>query len=935
MIKKIFFIIVLIFSTIDVLTQERPPIQEYNTKDYNAENQNWDISQGDNQHIYIANNKGLLEFDGSKWELYLVPNKAILRSVYAIKNRIYTGNYMDFGYWEKDKNNVLVYTSLSDELNIPLIEDEQFWKIISIGDLILFQSLNRIYIYNPINQTYKYISSDTSITGLYEFNNDIYFQEINKGLYVLKNGAAILVSENEVLKDNIIVDIFNQNDMLLFLTQDKGFFTLIDDKLSLSATLNNETILNSSFYSAVELSNGNLLLGTISKGLIEIDKLGKIHYQINNSNGLSNNTVLSVFEDYENNVWVALDKGINCINFNSPYKVFNDEDGILGTVYASRIFNNNLYIGSNQGLFYKPLDSDKDFDFIEGTQGQIWCLIEYDNSLFCGSNFGTFMINGKEAKKIAGVQGTWSIKPIANNPNLLLQGNYNGLNILEKKGGSWQFRNKIEGFDISSRHFELLSDSEIFVNHGYKGVYQLKIDKDFSKVIKLDKNSSIIKSEKSSIFKYNDKIMYANNKGMYEFSEGIFIKDTLLSSIYEKGGYISGNTVFDDKKNNLWVFTKKNINRISQGTLSNQPKVKSVPIPYSLRNGFSGYENIIHLKNNEYLLGTSSGYIIIDLNKLETLDTNHSIEITQIKSIKHTNNDTYKIINSNLTGEFENNDNNLEFFYTVPDYDKYHEIQYQYRLNGMYDQWSDWTTTSNAVFKNLPFGEYTFIVRGKVADKLTSSKSYSFQISRPWYLSNFFILLYIVGFLLFSTIMHNAYKIYYKKQREKLLESSQREFQLKELESNQQLMHLKNENLEKFIDSKSRELAVSTMSLIKKNEFLSDIKNELNYLKDTNEIRSIIKLIDKNITNNDDWKLFEEAFNNADKDFLNKIKTRHVDLSPNDLKLCAYLRLNLSSKEIAPLLNISPKSVEVKRYRLRKKMQLDHHVNLTNYILEM
>ena len=81
--------------------------------------------------------------------------------------------------------------------------------------------------------------------------------------------------------------------------------------------------------------------------------------------------------------------------------------------------------------------------------------------------------------------------------------------------------------------------------------------------------------------------------------------------------------------------------------------------------------------------------------------------------------------------------------------------------------------------------------------------------------------------------------------------------------------------------------------------------------------------------------MFQEAFNNADKKFLKKIKSKHAELTPNDLRLCAYLRLNLSSKEIAPLLNISPRSVEVKRYRLRKKMNLPHDTNLTNYIIEI
>jgi DNA-binding CsgD family transcriptional regulator len=158
---------------------------------------------------------------------------------------------------------------------------------------------------------------------------------------------------------------------------------------------------------------------------------------------------------------------------------------------------------------------------------------------------------------------------------------------------------------------------------------------------------------------------------------------------------------------------------------------------------------------------------------------------------------------------------------------------------------------------------------------------------------------------------------------------------LSELESDQKLMKLKNEKLEIDIESKNRELAISTMSLIKKNEFLSTIKTELQVNNNSSDLKKVIKIIDNNINNTDDWKLFKEAFDNADKDFLKLVKERHSSLTPNDLKLCAYLRLNLSSKEIAPLLNISPRSVEVKRYRLRKKMDLPPKTSLTNYILDI
>ena len=153
------------------------------------------------------------------------------------------------------------------------------------------------------------------------------------------------------------------------------------------------------------------------------------------------------------------------------------------------------------------------------------------------------------------------------------------------------------------------------------------------------------------------------------------------------------------------------------------------------------------------------------------------------------------------------------------------------------------------------------------------------------------------------------------------------------MENEQMIMHIKNEKLNQDIDNKNRELAISTMSIIKKNRVLNKIKKELKKNRHPGN-NTALELIDSNLNDTKDWSFFEQAFNNADKDFLEKIKKSHPDLTPNDLRFCAYLRLNLSSKEIAPLLNISTKSVETKRYRLRKKLGLEHNSGLVNYILK-
>jgi DNA-binding CsgD family transcriptional regulator len=125
------------------------------------------------------------------------------------------------------------------------------------------------------------------------------------------------------------------------------------------------------------------------------------------------------------------------------------------------------------------------------------------------------------------------------------------------------------------------------------------------------------------------------------------------------------------------------------------------------------------------------------------------------------------------------------------------------------------------------------------------------------------------------------------------------------------------------------------MTMVNKNNILSKIKEELIKTKDLKDIKKVLNHIDSSLNNEEDWAFFEKAFNHADKDFFKKIKEHHPNLTPSDLRLCMYLRLNLSSKEIAPLLNITPRSVEIKRYRLRKKISLATDKSLNDYFINL
>ncbi|ULC58439.1 LuxR C-terminal-related transcriptional regulator [Flaviramulus sp. BrNp1-15] len=933
LIKYIIFSLILL-TQVTLLAQERPPIEIFSTEDYGAETQNWSIAQSKEKHIYAANNKGLLEYNGANWQLYLSPNETILRSVNVIDELIYTGANSEFGYWQRNEFGLLFYISLSQALKIDFLEDEEFWNIVSIDDYILFQSLKRIYIYSKTNNSYEVIDSETIIYKIFKVDNSIYFQKTKDGIYKIENGEAKLVSNHPIVQNNRLVNIFSKDEKLLIETENNGFYILENDSLAKWEISANNVLSQISVFRSIQLKDKSFILGTRSSGVLHLTQDGKIDYNINNIHGLSNNTVHWAFEDAENNIWLALENGINCVNIKSPFRIYKDNDGKIGTVHTSIVYNNNLYLGSNQGLFYKQLDSDEDFKLVDNIQEAVWCLVEIDNALFCGHDTGTSIVNNNTSEKINGIQqGTWSIRPIDGRNDLLLQGNYDGLYVLQKINNQWNFRNKIQGFDRSSKFFEIF-DNHIFVSHEYNGVFKIEVNDDFNKALEVNKITSIDKGLNSSLIKYKGDLLYTFKEGVfkYDFIKNEFAKDSILSKLFKREEYTSGKLLFEDKTNTLWSFSKNDLNYLTSSSLSSNPKLNNVPFSKSLPRGLTGYENISHLKNKQYLIGSSTGFVLMDIDKIQK----KSYDITINSVSKNSINSSPEIVDKSTTGFFKNKYNNVEFTYSVVEYEKYLDTEYQYLLEGIYGKWSDWSSNPIALFKNLPHGDYTFKVRARVGNTLTNNiASYSFNIENPWYLTKLMIALYALMVLLFSLFMHNVYKRYYRKQREKLLNKTKNELELKELENRQQLMRFNNDKLRQDIENKNRELGISTMSLIKKNEFLNTIKKELQNAEDKKSIKNVIKIIDRNLNNADDWHVFEEAFNNADKDFLKKIKHLHPSLTSNDLRLCAYLRLNLSSKEIAPLLNISPRSVEVKRYRLRKKMDLPHESSLTDYILDI
>jgi DNA-binding CsgD family transcriptional regulator len=281
--------------------------------------------------------------------------------------------------------------------------------------------------------------------------------------------------------------------------------------------------------------------------------------------------------------------------------------------------------------------------------------------------------------------------------------------------------------------------------------------------------------------------------------------------------------------------------------------------------------------------------------------------------------------------------NALHFSFASLFYNEGDATKYEYWLEGFEPKWSDLSLQTEKEYTNLPENEYIFHVRAKnIYDVVSEEAVFKFEILPPWYRTSW---AYISYFVLFGVLIYTIIR-YQKNQAERkrsqLIINQEKELLFTRAEFNEQKLLLEKENLEATINLKNAKVASNTVNLIHLNEILLSIKELITQIKKDNDLSLLTKInriIDHELQGDQHWNEFEEIFNQLHDNFMQRLKSKFPELTPRDMRLCAYLRMNFNTKEIAPLLGISVRGVEDTRYRIRKKLQLPSDANITEFIL--
>ena len=935
-----------------------PDILNYGKAEYNAGLQNWDIKQDKNGIIYIANNEGLLSFDGSYWNLYPLPNKTIVRSIeISTDNKIYAGGQDEFGYFAPGSNGKLQFTSLVTLIPIKERSFGDVWDISSVNNSIFFRTAYKIYkLTNGSVSVYNALS-EWSFMGI--CNNQLYAHDFKNGLLLFQNGVwSPLTIKNELPTTDPVTGIISlKKDSILVTTLKHGLFILSTKGISKMISPNTDLFENERIYAAISIDSQWIALATSNRGLFVIDKQGNIIQSFSEREGLQNNNILSVFRDNQGNLWLGQDNGIDFIAYNSAIKHIspNFQDG---SGYTAIIYRKNLYIGTSNGLFSVSLQDVNDLSFSKGnfsavdnTKGQAWSLAEINNQLLLGHHEGAFLIENLHAKPIEANAGFWNFTPMSSTfpTSKIVAGNYKGLRFFEYNNGQFISSAEVPGFNESSRFVAIDKEDNIWVSHPYHGVFKLSKKNDGFYTTTYNHKNGLPSNLNNHIYKIKNEVVVATEKGIYQYSpqknsfEPFPFYQKLLNN--QSIRYLK-----EDESGNIWFIHEKTIGVIDFS--GKEPTL--IYLPELNKKMLSGFECIYPLNNQNIFLGGEKGFFHINYEKYKKTIPALNVHVRTVRIVSSTDSllfgGYFSDVNDHQLQDVDNIPEiqykwktvRIEFSSSIFGYQN--NLEYSYRLKGFDVGWSDWNKRTEKEYTNLPAGRYLFEV--KVRNNLgneSAPTNYAFVVLPPWYQTIWAKILY---FLLMAIFVYVLYKWQHKKfllQQKKYEDEQNRLLYIHDLEitkTESEIVLLRNEKLEAEINFTNSEMASSAMHLVKKGELLTKIKTELSQvMKKLNDEVAIaeLKRMIKSLSDDDkidaEWENFTKHFDKVHSDFVVKLKDKHPAISGNELKLCTYLRMNLSTKEIAQLMNISVRGVEISRYRLRKKLGITSEMSLFDYLI--
>lgn len=314
------------------------PIVHYTPEQYAAGTQNWQLAEQEDGWIYVANNHGLLEYDGNNWGLYGIWNSTTIRSVLVSKDdAIYVGATNDFGVFRPNVRGGLTYKPLTLNMDDSELHFGEIWSITEIDDVLYFQAKHHIFKVQSDGDI-QTITSSANIYTCAKLGGAL-FVATSEGLAVLSGAKLVVLHGSELLRGSEIRRLVALDDERLLIATDLNGLYILEDNVIRPWKTKADAFMHRNQLATCAANADNIAIGTVMEGVVVLDYEGRVQQYISHRDGLQNNTVLSLMFDRAGNLWAGLDQGLDCILLESD-RCFLSQS----TDTSSRAQYNKLYV---------------------------------------------------------------------------------------------------------------------------------------------------------------------------------------------------------------------------------------------------------------------------------------------------------------------------------------------------------------------------------------------------------------------------------------------------------------------------------------------------------------------------------------------------------------------------------------------------------------
>lgn len=754
-----------------------PPFTTYSGTDYNGHNQVWDVIQDERGLIYIATTYGLHEFDGEDWRRIEIGEGAVPRSFSKGENgRIYLGGNDIMGYLYIGHLGLTSFQTLDDKLPVDVTAG-RIGFVSALEGKAFFSGAKAIMVYDEQLDEIQYFNTGKKSYPSFVLDGKVYFKV--DGLLTYANDTLVAVKHGDYFSGKAIYDFMAYaEDSVIALSATHEYHYFDKDTAFQKKYATHSFFKDKVPYRILKLTKDYHAICYLNAGLVITDKYWNPVLHIDESTKI-NQEVFNAFLDAQNNLWLATNFGVTVLEMGSKHSNLDLTTGLSGDVTGFIEEDEKLYVATTTGLFYKTWTGAQEavqrrnhtFEKVKNSD-------VYNDGFLANSSpplvraYGSIgqVIDGvyqKIVDKGSGIQAQ-SIYLMDSSYSLSLGKDGSSLQIFQNDGQKWRRIKRLENDALPKTIYNLKYDhtNDLIWGANITQLFSFTLSKDLSKV----ENFNLYSEADGLPFPtYNfvltsgQNLLVSTKAGIYQFdvSKSRFEKSNILGNSFEAGGL---GEIFCENDSIFWYFTndsKKGQLKFTSNSWTMDSKIgKLLPshsrsIYYSPGKGMLyGGSNVISFlqegKNEDYTFGFKP--LVRQLDVISGQDS--SIFYGGYMDADS----SFGYVQKNpILLEYEQND--IRLSYAIPYYRHPEKVQYQFRLEGFEEEWSEWTNKTQKEYTNLWAGDYTFNVRARNGF-MTQSKEgqIEFKVLPPWQQTWWAYGLYgllFIGFIRFILVLNS------------------------------------------------------------------------------------------------------------------------------------------------------------------------------------